>query len=62
MATNVMSGLIFQALKSGSANIHTGAAMIVPKRLYKNTTISFDGSSFITWVCSKKFKVTQLKL
>lgn len=51
MEINVISGFIFQALKFASNSKHTGADMSAPHRLYKNTTITSAGYSFITLVC-----------
>ena len=51
MATNAISGLSLEALMFPSANKQTGADIIVPHKLYKDTTISSAGYDFITWVC-----------
>jgi hypothetical protein len=51
MATNAISGLSLQALKFPSANKQSGADIIIPHKLFKNTTISSEGYVFITWAC-----------
>ena len=51
METNTISGLSLQALEFPSASKQTVADIIVPHKLYKDTTISSAGYDFITWVC-----------
>lgn len=56
MEINVISGLIFQALKFDSSNKQIGTDTSAPDTLYKKTTITSAGYSFITFVCLQPTK------